>query len=77
VSSSRPALSSALQSTVTARLSAAGSVIVGKTNMVRRGRLRAGASDACQDEFGMGSFNVFSAHGPTISPLAAKDRPGA
>ena len=29
-----------------------------------------------QDEFGMGSFNVFSAHGPAISPLVAADQPG-
>ena len=25
----------------------------------------------------MGSFNAFSAHGPTVSPLVARDRPGS
>lgn len=30
-----------------------------------------------QDEFGMGSFNVFSAHGPAVSPLVAVGKPGA
>lgn len=39
--------------TVAARLEAAGAVLIGKTNM---------------DEFGMGSFGVTSAHGPTLRP---------
>lgn len=40
-------------STVTSRLEAQGALIIGKANM---------------DEFGMGSANIFSAYGPTISP---------
>jgi len=39
--------------TIVARLQAGGAVLVGKTNM---------------DEFGMGSFNTSSIHGPTINP---------
>ncbi len=30
-----------------------------------------------QDEFGMGSFTMYSAHGPTVSPLVGRDRLGA
>lgn len=71
-----------LQSTMTARLAAAGAVVVGKTNMVCQRTVCSVGRDSLrglrsQDEFGMGSFNVFSAHGPTISPLVAADKPGA
>ena len=46
-----------MESTVTARLRAAGAVIVGKCNM---------------DEFGMGSANVHSASGACINPWVAR-----
>lgn len=44
------------ESTVTSRLESAGAISVGKTNM---------------DEFGMGSANIYSAYGATISPWSA------
>eukprot|EP00741_Cyanophora_paradoxa_P016529 tig00020927_g15960.t1 len=48
--------------TVVKRLRDAGAVVIGKTNM---------------DEFGMGSFNMHSVHGPCYSPLAPRgEKPG-
>ena len=49
--------SSPVASTVTSRLAAAGAVLFAKTNM---------------DEFGMGSANLHSAHGPCVSPWMAR-----
>jgi hypothetical protein len=47
-----------MESTVTARLSAAGGVLFAKTNM---------------DEFGMGSANVNSAYGACVNPWMARN----